>query len=87
MRNKPNFSKSQMFITLVITRNYNEKWTMDTWSKRTQSNPIYGEPVEPTKPTCPERSRRVEPNLRGQLALRHIFCEVGNDYISTGAFD
>jgi hypothetical protein len=30
--------------------NYNEKCTMDTWSKRTQSNPIYGEPVEPTKP-------------------------------------
>jgi hypothetical protein len=23
---------------------------MDTWSKQTQSNPIYGEPVEPTNP-------------------------------------
>jgi hypothetical protein len=39
MRNEPNFQKSQMFITIVSTTNYNEKLTMDTWSKRTQSNP------------------------------------------------
>jgi hypothetical protein len=29
-----------MFITLAKTMNYNEKQTMDTWSKRTQTNPI-----------------------------------------------
>jgi len=50
MQNKANFQKSQMFITPISTMNYNEKWILDTWSKRTQSNPIYGEPVEPTKP-------------------------------------
>ena len=40
MQNEPNFSKSQMFITLIRTTNYNKKWTLDTWSKRTQTNPI-----------------------------------------------
>jgi hypothetical protein len=40
MRNKPNFQKSQMFITVVSTRNYNEKLMMDTWSKQTQTKPI-----------------------------------------------
>ena len=29
-----------MFITVVSTTNYNEKCTMDTWPKQTQSNPI-----------------------------------------------
>jgi len=29
-----------MFITAISTTNYNEKWTLDTWSKQTQSNPI-----------------------------------------------
>jgi len=48
MRNEPNFSKSQMFITLIKTTNYNKKWTMDTWSKRTQTNPIFGT----TNPLC-----------------------------------
>jgi hypothetical protein len=46
MRNKANFQKSQMFITSINTTNYNEKATMDTWSKQTQTNPIYSEPVE-----------------------------------------
>jgi endonuclease/exonuclease/phosphatase family metal-dependent hydrolase len=40
MRNEPNFQKSQMFIKAVTTTNYNEKLTMDTWSKRTQTKPI-----------------------------------------------
>jgi len=40
MQNEPNFRKSQMFITAVSTRSYNEKCTLDTWSKRTQTNPI-----------------------------------------------
>jgi hypothetical protein len=40
MRNEPNFQKSQMFITVVSTRNYNEKCELDTWSKRTQTKPI-----------------------------------------------
>jgi hypothetical protein len=40
MQNEPNFSKSQIFITLVSTKNYNEKVALDTWSKRTQTNPI-----------------------------------------------
>jgi hypothetical protein len=36
-----------MFITVVLTTNYNEKRTMDTWSKRTQTKPICSELVEP----------------------------------------
>jgi hypothetical protein len=40
MQNEPNFSKSQMFITLVLTIGYNEKSKLDTWSKRTQTKPI-----------------------------------------------
>jgi hypothetical protein len=39
MQNKPNFSKSQMFITASITTNYNEKSAVDTWSKQTQFKP------------------------------------------------
>jgi hypothetical protein len=39
MQNKANFSKSQMFTTLLKTTNYNEKAAMDTWSKQTQSKP------------------------------------------------
>jgi hypothetical protein len=40
MSNKANFQKSQMFITLMKTMNYNEKMKLNTWSKRTQSKPI-----------------------------------------------
>jgi hypothetical protein len=40
MQNKANFPKSQMFITVISTTTYNEKWTMDTWSKQTQTKPI-----------------------------------------------
>ncbi len=40
MQNEPNFSKSQMFTTIVKKRNYSEKCTMDTWSKQTQTKPI-----------------------------------------------
>jgi hypothetical protein len=40
MRNKANFQKSQIFITVISTTNYNEKLKMDTWSKQTQTNPI-----------------------------------------------
>jgi hypothetical protein len=48
MQNKPNLSKSQIFITSIRIMNYNTKQTLDTWSKQTQTNPI-----------CPERSRRI----------------------------
>jgi len=47
MRNEPNFQKSQMFITVILTMTYNEKTEMDTWSKRTQTNPTCSELVEP----------------------------------------
>src|SRR4030042_1221473 len=47
--NEPNFQKSQMFITTIQTMNYNKKLKMDTWSKRTQTKPIYGERSR----TCP----------------------------------
>jgi hypothetical protein len=40
MQNKANFPKSQIFITAMLTKNYNRKCKLDTWSKRTQSKPI-----------------------------------------------
>jgi hypothetical protein len=40
MRNEPNFSKSQIFVTLIKTTNYSKKCKLDTWSKRTQTKPI-----------------------------------------------
>ncbi len=47
MQNKANFLKSQIFITVISTKSYNEKCELDTWLKRTQTNPIYSELVEP----------------------------------------
>jgi hypothetical protein len=44
MQNEPNSQKSQMFITVVLTTNYNEKTTLDTWSKQTQTKPILSAP-------------------------------------------
>jgi hypothetical protein len=64
MQNKPNFFKSQMFITSINLMNYNKKWTMDTWSNQTQTNPTCGEQaqrVEPSNPTYGERSRTIYP--------------------------
>ena len=40
MRNEPNFQKAKKVVRQVLTTNYNEKWTLDTWSKRTQTKPI-----------------------------------------------
>jgi hypothetical protein len=42
-----------MFITLIEIMNYNEKMKLDTWSKQTQSNPIYSELIEPILPATP----------------------------------
>ena len=39
MQNEPNLRQSQIFITPITIRNYNEKCTMDSWSKRTQNKP------------------------------------------------
>jgi len=33
--------------------NYNEKAAVDSWSKQTQTNPIYSELVEPLLPATP----------------------------------
>jgi hypothetical protein len=41
MRNKANFQKSQMFVTSVLTMDYNEKCKLDTWLKQTQTKPIW----------------------------------------------
>jgi len=73
MRNEPNFSKSQMFITLITTTNYSKKWTLDTWSKRTQTNPIYG---EQSRTTRGEQAQRVEPFMVSLPALSKV--EVSN---------
>jgi hypothetical protein len=40
MQNKANLGQSQIFITAVSTRIYNEKSKLDTWSKQTQTKPI-----------------------------------------------
>ncbi len=41
MPNEPNLGQSQIFISPMKTTDYNEKSKLDTWSKRTQTNPIY----------------------------------------------
>jgi hypothetical protein len=46
MQNKPNFQKSQMFITASLTINYSGKVKLDTWSKQTQSKPIFSWQLE-----------------------------------------
>ncbi len=79
MRNEPNFSKSQMFITLIRTTNYNKKWTMDTWSKRTQTNPILPAfyPPKAGWRVCPQRGRAAivaRTNLR-LISLCRKFTE------------
>jgi hypothetical protein len=70
MRNEPNFQKSQMFITLIPTTNYSEKYKLDTWSKRTQMplGMAYA-----TKPILPAR-------VAGKIALpvRRSFSEDGS---------
>jgi hypothetical protein len=67
MQNKANFQKSQMFITAISTTNYNEKLTMDTWSKRTQTNPTCGEQGRTicSELACPELVEWVEPISNG----------------------
>jgi radical SAM protein with 4Fe4S-binding SPASM domain len=40
MQNKANLRQSQIFITSVNIMDYSEKTKLDTWSKRTQTNPI-----------------------------------------------
>jgi hypothetical protein len=40
MQNEPNLRQSQIFITALSTRSYNEKMKLDTWSKQTQTKPI-----------------------------------------------
>jgi hypothetical protein len=41
MRNEPNLGQSQIFITAVSTTSCSEKMKLDTWSKRTQTKPIF----------------------------------------------
>jgi len=81
MRNEPNFQKSQVVVTQVLTRNYNEKRAMDTWSKRTQTNPIYGELVEPFIVSLPvlsavEGSNRRTIKANGFLRILHLAITV-----------
>jgi hypothetical protein len=66
MRNEPNFPKSQMVVTLVLTTNYNEKTTLDTWSKQTQ-----------TKPILP--ATLFGGFVRRSLLVRHSFSDGGSE--------
>ncbi len=50
MQNKANLQVSQMNATYVKTKTYEQKPMANEPLKQTQSNPIYGELVEPTKP-------------------------------------
>jgi hypothetical protein len=77
MRNEPNFQKPKIFVTAIITTNYNEKLTMDTWSKRTQTNPIYGEQ------TCLERSRKSR-TIYGQVFIESRTIKDSGRKIKTG---
>jgi hypothetical protein len=50
MQNKANLQDSQPNVSYVKTKSYDKKTMEDESTKQTQSNPIYGERVEPTKP-------------------------------------
>jgi RHS repeat-associated protein len=50
MQNKANLLDTQMNASYVKTKNYEQKTMNCEPLKQTQSKPIYGEPVEPTKP-------------------------------------
>ena len=59
MRNEPNLRQSQIFITLTSKMSYNEKCELDTWSKRTQTNPI-----------LPASAGKIAPLFRMSFILR-----------------
>ena len=50
MQNKANLPDTQMNASYVKTKNCEQKTMDNEPTKQTQSNPIYGEPVEPTNP-------------------------------------
>ena len=37
--NEPKCKKAKMNATTVLTKDYNEKWTMEDYAKRTQNEP------------------------------------------------
>jgi hypothetical protein len=82
LQNEPNFRKSQMNITDLLTKEYEK---MDTWSigknepKRTQNEPnLARHQCGGTNPTCselacPESSRRIEPiSVLNNVKLRNL---------------
>jgi hypothetical protein len=62
MRNKANFSKSQMFVTQVLTSNCNEKLKLDTWLKQTQTKPILGSAVLCLRQVYPQNAMAGPPS-------------------------
>ncbi len=73
MQNEPNFQKSQMFITVILTTNYSEKSTLDTWSKRTQTKPILSR-AQPRDlfPLWPAMAGKIAPLFRVLFTLREV---------------
>jgi hypothetical protein len=63
MQNKPNLLDTQMNVTIVLTKDYENVRLCKSGKKQTQSNPIYSELVEPTcsELACTEQGRSVEP--------------------------
>jgi hypothetical protein len=72
MQNKPNFQKSQMFITVISTMNYSEKCKLDTWSKQTQTKPILPAIVGKIALSAPVVSI-VEPSRRAESMPEWFF--------------
>jgi hypothetical protein len=73
MRNKPNFQKSQIFITLISTTNYNEKFNLDTWSKRTQTKPILSA-AQADKIALSAAEGPIKTNIQRGIHYRSVFC-------------
>jgi hypothetical protein len=86
MQNKPNFRKSQMNVTDLLTRDYEKKGTWSSGKNKPNFHPKNQLPpqkqtqpvlsfVEVSNPTCSElacteRSRRVEPVEVSNLFLK-----------------
>jgi hypothetical protein len=59
----PISGKPKINLTHYSTNRYDNNSGLLTMQKRSQTNPIYGEPVEPSNPTCGEPVEPILPNV------------------------
>jgi hypothetical protein len=70
MQNKADLQVFQINVTYAKTKNYEQKTMEGKPIKQTQSNPIYGEPVEPPKPIFWTSAAKAYAEVAGLPVLR-----------------